>query len=139
MHRYENFNLTAQYVWPYRYGNNEGGVNSDNLQTDTGVSSFLDLAASAKGNLPNGRRYAFKFYGSYNLTEYLAVGWNYSLIDGRTLTIRGQRYPTDGEFQQPGYGDTYYTFNSITQQFVFNPRVANGRSLWVFTSDASLS
>lgn len=39
-------------------------VNSDNLQTDKGVSSFLDFAASSKGssgNLPNDRRHAFKF------------------------------------------------------------------------------
>lgn len=142
VHRSDNLNWTAQYVWSHSYGNNEGGVNSDNLQTDTGVSSFLDFAASAEGsngNLPNDRRHAFKFYGSYNLTEDIAFGWNSSLIDGRPLTIRGQSYPVDGQFQQPGYGDTYYTFNSATQSYVFNPRGANGRAPWVFNLDASVS
>lgn len=45
----------------------------------------------------------------------------------------------DDQFQQPGYGDTYYTFNSDTQTYVFNPRGGNGRSPWVFTLNASAS
>jgi hypothetical protein len=142
VHRSDSLSWTAQYVWSHSYGNNEGGVNSDNLQTDTGVSSFLDFKASAigaNGNLPNDRRHAFKFYGSYNITEDLTLGWNSSLIDGRPLSIRGQSFPTDHELQQPGYGDTYYTFNSETQEFVFNPRGSNGRSPWLFNLDASLS
>ncbi|MBT1064630.1 TonB-dependent receptor [Bowmanella sp. Y26] len=142
VHRSENLMWTAQYVWSHSYGNNEGGVNSDNLQTDTGVSSFLDFKASAigaNGNLPNDRRHAFKFYGSYSINDDLSVGWNASLIDGRPLSIRGRSFPTDLGYLQPPYGDTYYVFNSATQQYVFNSRGSNGRSPWVFSLDASMT
>lgn len=140
--RSADLNWTAQYVWSHSYGNNEGGVNSDNLQTDTGISSFLDFKASAvgaNGNLPNDRRHAFKFYGSYNITDELAVGWNSSLLDGRPLSIRGKSYPLDGEFGQPGYGDTYYTLDATTGEYIFNPRGGNGRAPWVFNLDMSVS
>lgn len=142
VHRSDNLSWTAQYVWSHSYGNNEGGVNSDNLQTDTGISSFLDFAGSAEGsngNLPNDRRHAFKFYGSYNITDDLSVGWNSSLLDGRPLSIRGQSYPVDGAHQQPGYGDTYYVFDATTQTYNYNPRGAYGRAPWTFNLDASLT
>jgi outer membrane receptor protein involved in Fe transport len=142
VHRSADLSWTAQYVWSHSYGNNEGGVNSDNLQTDTGISSFLDFKASAvgaNGNLPNDRRHAFKFYGSYNITDELALGWNSSLLDGRPLSIRGRSYPLDGEFGQPGYGDTYYTLDPVTGEYNLNPRGSNGRAPWVFNLDVSMS
>ena len=142
VHRAENLNWTAQYVWSHSYGNNEGGVNSDNYQTDTGVSSFLDFKSSAvgaSGDLPNDRRHAFKFYGSYALTDAWSVGWNSSLLDGRPQSMRGLSFPIDSPIPQPGYGDTYYVYDAVTKTYQFNPRGSQGRMPWVFNLDASVS
>lgn len=142
VHRAEALNWTAQYVWSHSYGNNEGGVNSDNYQQDTGVSSFLDFKASAlgaNGNLPNDRRHVFKFYGSYALTDAWSVGWNSSLADGRPQSMRGLSFPDNLGIPQPGYGDTYYVYNAATKTYVFNPRGSMGRMPWVFNLDASVS
>ncbi len=141
-HSSENFNWTAQYVWSHSYGNNEGGVNSDNYQSDTGASSYLDFKASsvgANGNLPNDRRHVFKFYGSYALTDAWSIGWNSSLLDGRPKSIRGFSFPADLGLPLPGYGDTYYTYNKDTKTYLFNGRGAMGRMPWVFNLDASVS
>jgi hypothetical protein len=142
VHRAESLNWTAQYVWSHSYGNNEGGVNSDNYQTDTGVSSFLDFKASAvgaSGDLPNDRRHAFKFYGSYALTDAWSVGWNSSLVDGRPQSMRGLSFPVNSPIPQPGYGDTYYVYDAATKTYLFNPRGSKGRMPWTFNLDASVS
>ncbi len=136
----EVLNWTAQYTWSHSYGNNEGGVNSDNGQTDTGVSSYLDFKASsigANGNLPNDRRHIFKFYGSYSLNDNWAVGWNSSLLDGRPKNAMGLSFPSDHPFITPGYGDTYYRL--VNGKYVFTPRGGMGRQPWVFNLDMSLS
>ena len=141
-HRSENLSWTAQYVWSHSYGNNEGGVNSDNYQTDTGVSSFLDFKASAEGsngNLPNDRRHAFKLYGSYSLTDNWSVGLNSSLVAGRPVSMRGLSFPANSPIPQPGYGDTYYVYNSTTKTYIFNPRGSKGETPWLFNLDASVS
>lgn len=138
--RSENLTWTAQYVWSHSYGNNEGGVNSDNFQQDTGISSFLDFKASAvgaNGNLPNDRRHAFKFYGAYSLTDNWTVGWNSYLLSGRPLSMRGLSYPKGGALPQPGYGDTYYV--KVGENYYFNPRGSKGETPWVFNLDASVA
>ncbi len=141
-HRSEQLSWTAQYVWSHSYGNNEGGVNSDNYQTDTGVSSFLDFKASAygaNGNLPNDRRHAFKLYGSYSLTDEWSVGLNSSLLSGRPISMRGLSFPDDMGIPQPGYGDTYYVYNAATDTYIFNPRGSKGETPWLFNLDASVT
>lgn len=138
--RSESLTWTAQYVWSHSYGNNEGGVNSDNFQQDTGISSFLDFKASAvgaNGNLPNDRRHAFKFYGAYSLTDNWTVGWNSSLLSGRPISMRGLSYPKNSTLPQPGYGDTYYV--KVGENYYFNPRGSKGQTPWVFNLDASLA
>ncbi|MBU2180335.1 MAG: TonB-dependent receptor [Gammaproteobacteria bacterium] len=139
-HHSEQLNWTAQYTWSHSYGNNEGGVNSDNGQTDTGVSSYLDFKASsigANGNLPNDRRHIFKFYGSYSLTDSWAVGWNSSLLDGRPMSAMGLSFPADHPYITPGYGDTYYRL--VDGKYVFTPRGGMGRQPWVYNLDLSVS
>lgn len=141
-HRSENLTWTAQYVWSHSYGNNEGGVNSDNYQTDTGVSSFLDFKASAygaNGNLPNDRRHAFKLYGAYSLSDNWTVGVNSSLVSGRPISMRGLSFPDNSPIPQPGYGDTYYVYNAATKSYIFNARGAKGRTPWVFSLDAAVA
>lgn len=141
-HRSENLTWTAQYVWSHSYGNNEGGVNSDNFQQDTGISSFLDFKASAvgaNGNLPNDRRHAFKLYGAYSITDNWTVGLNSSLVSGRPVSMRGLSFPENSPIPQPGYGDTYYVYNSTTKAYMFNPRGSKGTTPWVFSLDAAVA
>lgn len=71
------WSLSASYTWSRTRGNIEGGVKSDNGQTDSGLTEDFDqpgFTYGAYGNLPNDRRHNFKLYGSYLITPNLNIG-----------------------------------------------------------------
>ena len=53
--------------------------------------------------------------------------------------MRGLSFPVNSPIPQPGYGDTYYVYNSTTKTYIFNPRGSKGETPWLFNLDASVS
>ena len=86
-----NFN----YVWTQLEGNFEGGVKSDNNQTDTGLTQDFDQPGfldGAYGDLANGREHAFKFYGHIQPVEWLDIGINALIESPRKFSCIGNYY-----------------------------------------------
>jgi len=135
----ENLSWSASWTWSHSYGNFEGAVKSDNGQQDAGLTTDFDFPAlmdGANGNLPNDRRHVFKFYGSYEVTEDLVVGWNSTLASGRPRGVQGGSYWTTDHDLYGSYGDTYY----VTQDdgsITYHPRGSNGTTSWTFNLDLS--
>lgn len=116
------------YTWSQNYGNTEGWVLSDNDQDDAGITIQFDtpaLQTGSYGYLANDRRHAFKFFGSYALTDELTLGTNLRYTSGRALNKLGW-------FNDPvvgtAYGADYYKVS----------RGAAGRMDWVFENNLSL-
>lgn len=159
------------YTWGRSIGNFEGSVKSDIVQADAGITQDFDFPAlmdGAYGYLPNDRRHAFKFFGNFNLTEKLTVGWNATLQSGRPRNQFGAGHPEGDDPTQFGsYGDTFYIFTNRCNEggtvidcadtaldlddpvqaaqfqdnkiYTFVPRGSNGRTPWTANLDVSLN
>jgi len=71
------WSLAANYTYSKNVGNIEGGVRSDNGQTDSGLTTNFDYPAlvnGAYGYLPNDNRHNIKVYGSYQINDLINVG-----------------------------------------------------------------
>lgn len=100
----DGWSFQGSYVLSRSSGNTEGGVKSDNGQSDTGLTQDFDtkgLTDGAKGRLPNDRRHTIKAFGSYALTEQLTLGANLTIQSGRGFGCQGV-HPTDGIAAQFG-------------------------------------
>ncbi len=87
------WSLNANYTYAKLVGNSEGGVRSDNGQTDSGLTTAFDLPGLVNGTygyLPNDRRHAFKAYGSYRLFDWLTLGANGVLASPRRFGCFGR-------------------------------------------------
>ncbi len=108
---YSALTLTADRPWDGKwsfggslvlsrsYGNYEGGVKSDNAQTDTGGTQDFDEPGwmdNSTGLLPNHHGYAMKFYGAYQLTDHLRMGYNGSILSPRHYGCIGNYPFSDG-------------------------------------------
>ena len=149
----DDFRMTFIYTWSRSTGNFEGAVKSDIGQADAGITTEFDFPALQDGNQgyqPNDRRHVFKFFGSYDVTDSLSVGFNSSLSSGRPLSAFGQGYPSNDPNVYGSYGDTYYLYtnqcpdtnnDSMCQQsekiYEFSPRGSRGRTAWTFNLDLS--
>lgn len=122
------WSLQVSYTWSQNYGNTEGWVLSDNDQTDAGMTVQFDtpdLQRNSYGYLANDRRHAFKFFGSYAITDELLVGFNGRLTSGRGLNKIGWY---NDSVVGTGYENNYY----------LTPRGKAGRMDWTFENDLSL-
>ena len=84
--------LQGSYTFAKNIGNTEGGVKSDIGQDDTGTTQDFDypeLTEGSYGYLPNDRRHSFKLFGSYDLTETVSIGGNFSAQSGRPINCFG--------------------------------------------------
>ena len=127
--------LRGSYVWSHSYGNAEGYVKSDNGQDDAGLTTDWDFPAlmdGAYGNLPNDRRHTFKMYGAYEVADGLRLGANLLVQSGRPLNGFGASYPSDENWADYGYGQTYYRADGT-----FLPRGSYGRTPWTVQLDLS--
>ncbi|MEZ5412996.1 MAG: TonB-dependent receptor plug domain-containing protein [Opitutaceae bacterium] len=116
------------YTWSQNYGNTEGWVLSDNDQDDAGITIQFDtpaLQTGSYGYLANDRRHAFKFFGSYALTDELTLGTNLRYTSGRALNKLGW-------FNDPVVGTAY------ASDYYKVSRGAAGRMDWVFENNLSL-
>ena len=103
------YGFNASYVYTKLRGNFEGGVKSDNNQTDTGLTQDFDqpgLMEGAYGDLANGRKHSFKFYGRYQALSWLDVGMNLLLESPRTFSCYGNYGGPAGSAPQI-YGSNY--------------------------------
>ncbi|MDO6838851.1 TonB-dependent receptor plug domain-containing protein [Paraglaciecola chathamensis] len=152
-YRGDNMRMSLIYTWSRSVGNFEGAVKSDIGQADAGVTQDFDFPAlmdGSDGYQPNDRRHVFKFFGSYDVTEALTVGFNSTLSSGRPLSAFGQGYPSDDPAIYGSYGDTFYLYtnecpdangNGMCEQsekiYQYSPRGSKGRTPWTFNLDLS--
>lgn len=91
--------LDASYVLSALVGNYEGGVKSDNGQSDTGLTQDFDEPGwtdGAYGYLPNHRRHTFKINGTYALFENLLLSGNVIVQSPRKFGCYGTYPYADG-------------------------------------------
>ncbi|QNN64688.1 TonB-dependent receptor [Sphingomonas rhizophila] len=98
------YGFNASYTYTKLRGNFEGGVKSDNNQTDTGLTQDFDqpgLVEGAYGNLANGREHAFKFYGHIEPIKGIDIGINAILESPRKFSCIGnfEGTPENGSLQ----------------------------------------
>ncbi|WP_237055605.1 TonB-dependent receptor [Microbulbifer sediminum] len=140
------WSLKGSYTWSQSYGNAEGYVKSDNGQDDAGILQDFDFPAlmdGAKGYLPNDRRHQVKVFGAYQVTQDLRVGANFSLKSGRPVNAFGLGHPDYTTYDADGnpvpgsapYGDTYYLWDSGSQEYTQVARGDMGRTDWVSQLD----
>jgi outer membrane receptor protein involved in Fe transport len=92
------WSLQGSYVLSESKGNYEGAVKSDVGQTDASITQDFDqpgLTDGSYGLLPNHRAHQLKMFGTYAITDNLAVGANLTVLSPHKLGCLG-RHPTDG-------------------------------------------
>ncbi|MEO5963639.1 MAG: Oar protein, partial [Thermomonas sp.] len=122
--------LQGSYTFAKGLGNTEGGVKSDIGQADTGTTQDFDypeLAEGSFGYLPNDRRHSLKLFGSYDVTDTVAVGGNFIAQSGRPINCFGY-HPINS-----GYGNSYFYCNGVQV-----PRGTAGRLPWTQKLDMNV-
>lgn len=87
------WSLSGSYTWSKSEGNIEGGIRSDNGQTDSGLTTAFDqpgLTDGAFGLLPGDARHKFKLYGSLAPTPWLTIGAQFQAISPRSFGCIGR-------------------------------------------------
>jgi hypothetical protein len=85
--------VDASYTWSKSEGNIEGGIRSDNGQTDSGLTTAFDqpgLVNGAFGFLPGDARHNFKFNGSYSPFSWLSLGTQFQATAPRKYGCIGR-------------------------------------------------
>jgi len=126
--------LTGTYTWSHSWGNNEGLVRSDNGQDDAGLTTNFDqpgLLDGGNGDLPNDRRHSVKVFGSYQITDDLNIGANFSWQSGKPLSAFGI-HPTD-VFARAYGSESFYKGGVLAQ------RGSEGRTDAVWNLDLTAS
>jgi Carboxypeptidase regulatory-like domain len=87
------WSLSANYTWSKSEGNIEGGIRSDNGQTDSGLTTAFDqpgLVDGSSGFLPTDARHRFKVYGSYAPTKWITLGMQFQATAPRKYGCIGR-------------------------------------------------
>lgn len=107
------WSLSGSYTWSRSRGNIEGGIRSDNGQTDSGLTTAFDqpgLTNGTYGPLPGDATHKFKLFGSYALTEWLTLGLQGQAISPRKFGCIG-RVPVSVDPFAGAYGAAGYYCN----------------------------
>jgi hypothetical protein len=122
------WSLSANYTYSKNVGNIEGGVRSDNGQTDSGLTTNFDYPAlvnGAYGYLPTDNRHNIKVYGSYQINDYVNLGLNATAISPRSYGCIG-RVPnridggSAGAYNAAGFYCVVDTAGNILTQGPYN-------------------
>ncbi len=84
---------SASYTWSKNKGNIEGGIRSDNGQTDSGLTTAFDqpgLVNGSYGNLPGDARHNIKFNGSFRPFKWLTLGTQVQATSPRSYGCIGR-------------------------------------------------
>lgn len=150
-----HFELNGSYVLSWTKGNYEGGVKTDNGQSDTGLTEDFDqpgLTNGTYGYSPNDRRHVFKLWGSYAPTKSLTFGFNFSATSPRHYGCIGM-VPSSVDPYARAYGaaglycrvlsngqiDTDPTVPASQAPVKLIPRGSVFSSDWVFGNDLTIA
>lgn len=109
--------LSGSYTWSELKGNIEGGIRSDNGQTDSGLTTAFDqpgLTNGAYGYLPGHARHNIKLYGSYAITDWITFGAQFQAISPRKYGCLG-RVPVSVDAFAGAYGAAGFYCNLDAQ------------------------
>ena len=116
-------------------GNIEGGVKSDNGQTDTGLTQDFDQVGWTDGSdglLPNHHGLSFKAYGTYHWNEHIDFGFNAAVLSPRHYGCIGY-YPFDDGRADNQTLTAWYCDGKLT------PRGSQFKGDWINHLDISAS
>ena len=146
---WERLFLQGSYTYAHGKGNHEGGVSSDfgDARTNATIEfDYPELARDAHGYLPNDRRHNLKLFGSYDLTDELALGFNLLVQSGRPVSCLGvldldegpgyRPHPYGAVFRQCG---TTPAIGSDDATVAAKPRGSAGRLPWTGSLDLGLA
>ncbi len=132
------WSLGGSYTWTHLRGNFEGGVKSDNNQSDTGLTQDFDqpgFLVGAYGPLANEREHSFKLYGGFQATEWLRLGFNFAAESPRKFSCIGN-WDSDGDpLDEDDYpfGDFEYGYGAAS--FFCSNVNATGNPLFEYDAD----
>lgn len=115
------------------YGNYEGGVKSDNGQSDTGLTQDFDQPGwmdYSKGLLPNHHALSFKAYGAYAINDHVRFGYNVSVLSPRHYGCIGN-YPFEDGRADNTTSTAWYCGGHAT------PRGKSFKGDWIKNIDVS--
>lgn len=98
--------INASYTWSRLRGNIEGGIRSDNGQSDSGITTAFDqpgLTNGAYGFLPGHAQHQIKVFGSYQIFDWLNFGAQFQAISPRKFGCIG-RVPRNVDAFAGAYG-----------------------------------
>ncbi|WP_308815432.1 TonB-dependent receptor [Sphingomonas sp. GV3] len=146
------WSLDASYTYSKTIGNYEGGVKTDNGQTDTGLTTDFDqpgLTYGTFGYSPNDKRHVFKLSGSYLFFDRLNVGLNLQAYSPRRFGCIGTVpksvdpysfvYGAAGLYCQVKPDGSINTDPSVTYPAKLVQRGSVFQSDWTFTNDLDVS
>ncbi len=128
------WSLSANYTFSKNVGNIEGGVRSDNGQTDSGLTTNFDYPAlvnGAYGYLPTHNAHNIKLYGSYQINDLVNLGLNVQATSPRKYGCIG-RVPNSvdggsaGAYGAAGFYCVTDTAGNILTQGPYNVNTNTG-------------
>jgi len=122
------WSLSGSYTWSKSKGNIEGGIRSDNGQTDSGLTTAFDqpgLTIGSYGYLPGDARHRFKLYGSYAVTDWFTLGAQFQLSSPRRYGCIG-RVPNSVDPFAGAYGAAGFFCNVANGEVVTDPAAGTG-------------
>ncbi len=145
------WSLEGSYVYGRTIGNYEGGVKSDNGQTDTGLTQDFDQPGLTKGLFgpsPNNRDHVFKMFGSYRILPFLTIGANTTVTSPRSFGCIGRvpdsvdalagLYGASGAFCQVNPDGSINTDRNVARPFALIPRGSVFKSDWQVQNDLDI-
>jgi len=135
----QKWTFQGNYTWSQSYGNTEGYLNSDNGQTDPGITIAFDypgLTEYNSGYLPNDRRHKIKLFGAYQMTDEFQIGLNAQAYSGRPINCFGN-YP-DPSIEDSGDYSGYYGAATFYCGGEPSPRGSHGTTPWQYQLDLAL-
>jgi hypothetical protein len=123
---HDNWGLSASYTYSESKGNIEGGIRSDNGQTDSGLTTAFDqpgLVNGSYGYLPGDARHRIKLFGSYAPTDWLTVGLQFQASSPRKYGCIG-RVPRSVDAFAGEYGAAgFYCNVDASGKVITNPAI----------------
>ncbi|HEX8553234.1 MAG TPA: carboxypeptidase regulatory-like domain-containing protein [Sphingomonas sp.] len=117
------WSFSGSYTYAKNIGNIEGGIRSDNGQSDSGLTTAFDqpgLTVGAFGYLPTDVRHNIKGYGSLRLFPWLTVGVQTQVQSPRRYACLGTVPDRVDPFARQ-YGAAGYFCNVANGSIITNP------------------
>ena len=146
------WSFDGSYTYSKTIGNYEGGVKTDNGQSDTGLTTDFDqpgLVNGTYGYSPNDKRHVIKLAGSYLFFDSLNVGLNVQAYAPRRFGCLGRvpksidpyayAYGAGGLYCQVNANGQINTDPSVTAPVQLIQRGSVFKSDWLITNDLDIS